>query len=254
MNLKLGQNNLKKFFLQALPYGLLFWIILLPIMFLLVDQFLMPYFSGHYKEVAQVPDVAYMQPNQAEHAIRQSGLLYSWLPEGRFSADAPKGTVLYQQPIAGRMVKHGRTVNLTLSLGRREVTIPDIRGQSKRQGEVTMHQLGLAIKAFQSIAHSEIPAGAVVRTIPPAEAIVQVGDSITVILSSGVRSGRVALPEFSGLSLDNAENLIQQLGLQVGNIYYEEDSLRLPNTVISQNPSPGEQLSINSRVSLVVSK
>ena len=102
----------------------------------------------------------------AESALTQAGFKVEWIKEGRYSSQVPAGMVLVQMPKAGRTAKIGRTVRLTKSLGLRKVIIPDLRGKSQNQADISLVRAGLVNGGTIQGAHQSIPRGAVIRTIP----------------------------------------------------------------------------------------
>lgn len=65
---------------------------------------------------------------------------------------------------------------------------------------------------------------------------------------------QVETPDLSGLTLEVATTQLENVGLVVGTVVYEENSERPANTIISQNPNPTTLVDKGSSVDLVISK
>lgn len=65
---------------------------------------------------------------------------------------------------------------------------------------------------------------------------------------------QVETPDLAGLTLEVATTQLENVGLVVGTVVYEENSDRPANTIISQNPNPTTLVDKGSSVDLVISK
>ncbi|MEY3407497.1 MAG: Stk1 family Ser/Thr kinase [Actinomycetota bacterium] len=65
---------------------------------------------------------------------------------------------------------------------------------------------------------------------------------------------QVETPDLTGLTLEIATTQLENVGLVVGTVAYEENSDRPANTIISQNPNPTTLVDKGSSVDLVISK
>lgn len=93
--------------------------------------------------------------------------------------------------------------------------------------------------------------GEVIRTDPPAGAEAEVGSTIDVYFSLG--SERIAVPVVVGLSLDEAEQIIEDANLVVGEIEMRPDATFPEDTVIASSPVAGVEISPSIPVDLIVS-
>ena len=64
----------------------------------------------------------------------------------------------------------------------------------------------------------------------------------------------VVVPQLSLLPLEEAQNILVESKLQVGNITYIKNETFQPNTVINQTPAAGLLLKENSFIDLTVTK
>ena len=229
------------------------WVVLLVILALAVDKIALPIFSGQFTSTAEVPNLEGMTEAEADAALSAVGFKAKWLEEGRYNAQVPAGRALVQMPAAGRMAKVGRTVQITRSLGLRQVEIPDLRGKSQKQATITLTRAGLVQGQIIKGAHKSIPRGVVIRTDPMAGDTARVGDTVNVIISAGETLGRVLLPSFAGEVIDDVFVKVEQLGFKVGNVKrVKAENGEAPNTVIETSPKEGDYLLPDTKIDFVI--
>lgn len=213
----------------------------------------MPIFAGSFDRIGRIPLVQGLDKADAEQMLRNAGFSVDILPDGRYSSEVEAGKILVQYPVAGRKVKLGRTIRLTLSKGLREVAVPDLRGRSKKQAEMSLSRSGFVIGDMIKGSHESIPRGVIIRTVPEAGTLVRIGDTVQIVISSGGSSGKVLLPSFEGLLLEDVLNRLNSLGFQIGKIERILTTDHPSNIVLSQSPMSGEYLAQDSKINLVIS-
>jgi beta-lactam-binding protein with PASTA domain len=137
--------------------------------------------SGGVAQV-EVPALLGLTEAAARSLLENDGLLANI--QQKNDEEAPKGTVIDQDPKSGTNVDKGSTVNVVVSAGKSTVLVPDVSGQSSVTAVNTLTQAG-----FKPIQRSEpsdsVPAGRVITTQPGPGTQVPPGASITVVVSSG---------------------------------------------------------------------
>jgi len=235
-------------------YAIVFWVFALFLIAIAINWVAMPAIAGRHAKTMTVPNVVDLPAEAAEEVLKKAGLNFKWATEGRYSFEIAANNVMVQIPEAGRTVKENRTVFLTLSKGRQEVIIPDLRGTSQRQAEISLQRLELVLGSKIEGAHEEIPKGVVIRTEPEAGRKVRIGSRVDIIISSGNSQGKVLLPDLREMSLDKAMETIQSRGFKVGEIIIVPHENKLPNTVLELSPKQGEYLEIGTVINLTVAE
>ncbi len=138
------------------------------------------------------------------------------------------------------------------SSGPDQVSVPDVLGQSPDQARQTITQAGLLFSQ-QDQPSDVAQVGKVVRTDPGGGNQVAENSRVTVYVGSG--PAQVTVPSVEGLSPDEAEAKLREAGLQVGGRTERDtsDSGQV-GKVITSDPGPGQQVSGNTAVSLVVGR
>lgn len=240
---------------NSIAKAVLAWVVIILFLAFIVDNLIMPAFAGAFSSTETVPNLEGLSKEAAESALEEAGFKVEWTEEGRYSALVPAGMVLVQMPKAGRVAKVGRTVKLTQSLGLREVEIPNLRGKSQKQATISLTRAGLVQGEIVLGAHQSIPRGVVIRTIPEGGEMVRLGDTVKVVISAGVTKGKVLLPNFEGVLLDDVFPKLEALGFRVGKITRAEDPENrgyAPGTVLETKPKYGDYLSPKTKINFVV--
>ncbi len=162
------------------------------------------------------------------------------------------GIIISQNPAAGTTVKSNADVTLIVSTGIAKVTMPDLSGQTKDQAEQALTNLGLKYSVTK-VADDNMDKENVVSTDPAAGTQVNKGTEVKLYVSSGKDDQKVAVPDVSGDTVQNAESEILAAGLTVGSKTYRADADHEKDTVISSNPLNGVKVSKGSSVNLVIS-
>jgi serine/threonine-protein kinase len=233
-------------------YATCFWAVVGFLFFLTADFIIMPILAGHLSFTSEVPSVVGKPAKEAQAIFDDENLEVSWDSVGRYSAKVPAGAVLIQVPSPGRRVKEGRTVHLILSKGLREITIPELRGKSQHQAEITLNRLGLLVGKILEGAHVSIPRGVVIRTEPGTGKISRVGDRINIVISAGSVQGRQRLPDLTGTTLERASILLDSLGFKVGTVSRDAVPEKETGIVLKQQPNFGEFLDPGTIVDLTI--
>ncbi len=165
---------------------------------------------------------------------------------------APVGTVVAQNPEGGAVVKEGRRVYLTTSGGEILVSVPRLRGLSARDSRFTLERSGLQLGSVDYDTSNVFPENTIISQSPQAGARVARGAAVRVVVSRGQVLRQVMFPELAGRSLAEAEKLLAQKMLKLGNITYQPSFELLPNTVVDQFPRGGELVPEGRAVDLFV--
>lgn len=138
----------------------------------------------------------------------------------------------------------------TVIHSRREVIVPDIQGKSVSNALQLVSDGGLAMKIEGHEFNDSVPIGTVLRQAPSAGATVREGKIIKVVFSQGGES--VFTPNLIGLPLRNAELLLRQRQLLLGEVSEAYSLKAEKGTVLSQEPKSEMSVPRNTMVQTVV--
>jgi len=195
-----------------------------------------------------VPGVVGMTQGDAQRRLQGLGLKVS-LGETRFSADAPKSTVLAQNPVGGTAVAPGSAITLDISAGQQRSTIPALAGLSRDAAEAALGSAGLGVG--QIVEQSSDSARGVVLGSNPSEGqVVPQGTRVDLVVSGG--PSQLTMPDVVGQDIESASALLTQLGLAMAPVEYDSTSSQPRRMVIAQTPAAGAAVPAGTAVALRV--
>ena len=165
-----------------------------------------------------------------------------------------QGNVIRSEPAAGQQAKPGSTVNIVVSGGPNQVTVPATAGRSQADATALLRGDPYNFDVdVQQQASASVAAGTAIGTNPQANAAIAKGSTVTLIVSSGPQ--QVSVPNVEGKTEADARSALGASGLQVTVRYV---TVNFGSTddgkVISQSPDGGSSASPNSTVRLTVGK
>lgn len=132
-----------------------------------------------------------------------------------------------------------------------QVAIPEnIIGMSAIEAQRSLEDLGLVMEQGQPIASDTVDKGKVAATDPKPGSKVDAGSTVTIQLSSG--AAEITVPDVSGQTQDAARKTLEDAGLQVGSVKYEDDSKVAADRVIRTTPEAGSSASKDEEIILVL--
>ncbi len=171
----------------------------------------------------------------------------------KYDDKQPKDHVIAQFPDPGTVVKQGKKVQLSISLGIQRVSVPDMRGNNMREVDLALlnSQLVAGDRAYiysDKVAHDRL----IGQSPMPGEEY-GVNKEVDLLISLGRRHESLVLPSLVGSTLDEGKNKLKAWGFNFGRIYSRKDSGRPKFQIISTTPSPYSRLKKGEVVSLLIS-
>jgi hypothetical protein len=133
---------------------------------------------------AIVPNVVNSTQASAATMITGVGLVVGTVTS-QSSATVASGSVISESPGAGTSVAAGSSVNLVVSTGPAEVSVPDVVGSSQASATTTITGAGLALGTVMQQSSSTVASGNVISETPSAGTTVAAGSSVSLVVSTG---------------------------------------------------------------------
>ena len=206
-----------------------------------------------------VPDLAGIPIEEAMDRARHEGLkvhvndsLYVPIYEG--------GIVLDQLPEKGVEVKPGRTIYVTInSYAQKMVNVPYVAGRSLRQAKNMLEVAGLGIEKI--VYQPDMATNYVLEQYVDGKRVAsnsrlqaEMGSGVTLYVGESGNASTLT-PKVVGLHLNQAKSRLWELGLNVGEISYD-DGINLLNQkearVYLQSPSAGSPVRLGTQVRLTL--
>ena len=217
---------------------------------LLMNNIIMPWYVSSPEKI--VPKVVGIDLPQAEKILDDSDMV-AVIGDTTYDEKVPKGYIILQKPDAGEKVKVGRRIYLFVSGGDPVVSVPDLKGKSVRDAKFALERLGLSLGQIEDVPSSNPKDMIFDQQYAPGTRL-QRGASVRVTMSVGNRADLLTVPELIGKSLEEAQKVLADKGLNVGKINYQRSYSLLPNTIVDQYPSKGSKVDAGTKVDLFVTK
>jgi beta-lactam-binding protein with PASTA domain len=171
----------------------------------------------------------------------------------KFDDRHPKDHVIAQFPEAGAVVKPGKKVLLSISLGLQKVSVPDITGLSLREVDMSLmnNQLQPGDKAY--IFSDKTAPDRVVGQSPLPSEEYGVNKDVDLLISLGRRPEIYPLPNLVGVSIDDARARLAAMGFNTGKIVSKKDGGRQKFQIVSTSPAPYSSVRRGETINLLVS-
>ncbi|MCZ6681489.1 MAG: PASTA domain-containing protein [Candidatus Poribacteria bacterium] len=204
-------------------------------------------------EVA-VPNLVGQSHERAVHLINKTGLQPDPEVERKPSPDIPEGDVMEQEPPANFKVKLNKPIRLTLSMGTEAVPIPGVAGKLLNEAEKTLKNAGFRrgrVAAVHSDRYPEV--NTVIAQTPRSGTARQRGAAVDLLLSLGVRSKVLRMPDLRRMSIDEVRSLLESHGLKIGEEVPKPHPEINEGLIIDHQPAAGELVPVGQVVNLEVS-
>ena len=202
---------------------------------------------GKSTEQVAVPDVTTKSQTDATNALQTAGFKVS--VKNVANDTIPANQVFEQTPKGNTNADKGSTVEITVSSGIGDATVPDVVGRTQAAAE-SLLKTNNFIPEVKEAASDTIAKGTVISQSPSANAKATKNSVVTITVSSG--AGEVSIPNVVGLNAASASNQLGQAGFTVTT--KSQASATVPaGNVISTNPTAGTKAAKGSSVEILVS-
>ncbi|NYI39987.1 Stk1 family PASTA domain-containing Ser/Thr kinase [Demequina lutea] len=200
-------------------------------------------------DTVTIPDVKGLTQADAITALEAAGVKVSDV-QTEHDPTIVKDRATRTDPASTQSVARDSSVTLYVSDGL--VDLPELRTQTSTEAQQTLIKLGL-VADLQNVATDQQDPNTVYDMTPKPGPVPQ-GSTVTLQIATAPTT--VAVPDVVGKTQANATSILQAAGLNV--TVTKEFSTAVPpvpiGNVISQNPSAGIQVALNTTVTLTVSK
>ncbi|MGF2210685.1 Stk1 family PASTA domain-containing Ser/Thr kinase [Streptomyces albidoflavus] len=203
--------------------------------------------SGQF---TRVPPLLAKTEDEARQRLADAGLKVGGIDKA-YSDTADRGTVTKTDPGTGERVRGNGSVNLTVSLGPRKVTVPRVEGMALDKAKARLRDAGLEPGMVTRAFSDSVAKGEVVSTDPSAGTERRGGSAVALVVSKGAP---VEVPDVAGSSLQEATEALKEAGLKVSTADERIFSEHEKGAVAAQSPKPGTELAEGGEVELTLSK
>jgi serine/threonine-protein kinase len=204
-------------------------------------------------QVVSVPALVGLSAAQGEKELAARKLLLK--VETKVYNDASsEGAIVSQEPPVGAEVKTRSRVSVVLSLGRRKVPIPDLTDETMRAAQINLARRGLTMGLVAAISNPTVDKEHIIAQEPPADSKEVLSPTVNLLLSRGPVNEAYLVPDFIGMELWRASDIVAQEGFQRGAVNIQPYPDVASGVVIAQDPPSGSKVYPGSAINFTVSK
>ena len=167
------------------------------------------------------------------------------------SDDIEKGRVIRTNPAAGTAMKDGDQVEVVVSTGKEQISVPDTTGKTITDAINALQEKGFTVTRGADV-YSSQPVGRVAYTKPAAGKKTDKGDEITIYPSKGEETKYAKVPNLIGLTRSQARRELKKVGLELGSESTSYSSVQ-KNRVCVQSVSKNTQVEQGTTVDITLS-
>ena len=216
------------------------------IIFLGKDVFNRRFFN---EQKAEVPNVLNLDREEAVKYLKDANLKVKIESEDSKKVGFDKVFIQYPEP--GKIVKVHRTITIWVNNGKGRV-VPDLVKLDLIAAKSKIQNSDIQIEKIDYIPSDE-KFNTVLSVYPAPGTKLDPSQKISLLVSSRKILDASVMPNVIGLELKDAQALLTQLGLKVGNVTKANDDALPVNSIISTSPEPGAKIEKGMVVSIVIS-
>lgn len=188
--------------------------------------------------VVTVPEVEGRSKVSAVDALQQTGVGYA-LASVHHDVVA-EDSVIATDPRGGTEVRRFNTVLVTVSLGPELFQVPDLTGLEQDEAEATLQDAELVLGTVTHEYSDTVEQGSVLSQSPAAADELRRNHAVSVVVSEGPQP--VAVPDLSGMTVEEATSELETAGLQLEISGSEHSASVEAGRIITQEPAEGDVL------------
>ena len=201
------------------------------------------WFSSGPGGLAAIPDLTGRSIEQAMEALEPLGVVIEQAEEN--SGTVPEGFISRTEPAAGSRIFKNSVVKVFLSIGPKQLRVPDVSGLSAEEAQKLLTDSGFVAGSSKNF-FGEAPQGQVLGLSAPTGAILNQGSVLDIRISLG------PLPEVAGLGAEQARALLATVAIEIEEVEVFDNQVpagQAVGLVLLEDPLPE-----NGKATLEISK
>ncbi len=199
--------------------------------------------------ILALPDVTGKKSAEAVKILREKGFLPA--TRNQSSDTVGKGLVISTNPPPATEVQVGGPVTVFVSTGPREVTVPEVAGESQANATATLSAAGLKVTVVKREVAEPTP-GTVISQSPVSGTRAKAGSQVTIVVAQA--PAKTPVPSVIGQSEVEANATLSGAGFTVKTVTREVTETSKVGFVVQQSPEAEHQLAKGAVVTIAVGK
>ena len=231
-------------------YGKFFRTIIVLLCLVALIRFGKDVFERHFfnTRLTVIPDVINLDKKDAIKYLKKAGLKVKVINSK--TEKVPLDTVYNQDPRPGKEVKVNRVIRIWVNNGE-DVKVPNIIGLELLEARSRLKGQNIQIETIDYYPSNQ-KYNTILGVYPKPGTKLEINQKISILVSSQQMVDPSVMPNITGLDLNDARELLKQIGLDIGNISRTSDPTLPVNTIISTNPAAGTKIQRGQKVSIVL--
>jgi beta-lactam-binding protein with PASTA domain len=197
--------------------------------------------------VIGLPNVNGKGSAEAVRILREKG--FQPTTQNRSSDSVEKGRVISTDPAAGSEVQVGSPVTVAVSTGPKEVSVPEVTGESQADATATLAAAGLKVTVSKREV-AEPAAGTVISQTPGAGTELKVGSPVTIVVAQALK--QTAAPSVVGQNEAQAVATLTNAGFASNTVSRTVTDPTKVGIVVQQSPEAGHKLAKGATITIAV--
>ena len=231
-------------------YGKFFRTIIVLLCLVALIRFGKDVFERHFfnTRLTVIPDVMNLDKKDAVKYLKKAGLKVKVINSK--TEKVPLDTVYNQDPRPGKEVKVNRVIRIWVNNGE-DVKVPNIIGLELLEARSRLKGQNIQIETIDYYPSNQ-KYNTILGVYPKPGTKLEINQKISILVSSQQMIDPSVMPNITGLDLNDARELLKQIGLEIGSISQTNDPTLPINTIISTNPAAGTKIQRGQKVSVVI--
>ena len=202
------------------------------------------------KATIPMVNVVGLYKTAAEEELKKAGFT-AYTIETATDDKVEEGYVISQSVDEGTAIPADEKIVITVSEGKEDVEVPDVRGYSDDQATTLLTEAGFVVTHGYEY-DDTVEKNKVISQSPEGKTMQKSGSTVKIIISNGKEVEEVEVPNLVGKSESKAAELLENAGLS-GKVSHANSDEVKKGQVISQDVSAGSSVEKGSTVGYVIS-
>lgn len=202
------------------------------------------------KATIPMVNVVGLYKTAAEEELKKAGFT-AYTIETATDDKVEEGYVISQSVDEGTAIPADEKIVITISEGKEDVEVPDVRGYSDDQATTLLTEAGFVVTHGYEY-DDTVEKNKVISQSPEGKTMQKSGSTVKIIISNGKEVEEVEVPNLVGKSESKAAELLENAGLS-GKVSHANSDEVKKGQVISQDVSAGSSVEKGSTVGYVIS-
>jgi len=197
-----------------------------------------------------VPQVEGLTLTQADKLLDDAELTYTTSYTN--SEDVPAETVISQSIAAEQKVKKNRNIELVVSKGAKEVTVPPLVGLTRKEAELALSNVLLVADVTEENSDT-VAADLVISQYPVSGSTISEKDKVLLKVSLGPKAVVITMPNLVGKPLTDVQTSLKDKKINLGKITYQSSTTYDEGIVSAQSIAANSDIKQGDTVTITVS-